>query len=166
MEKQEKTCKFAVSRLTLTAFICLVSMNQAAADGLSENSCVHDETTLRCVEFLTNYDGDTITVTVPQALAIFGKRLSVRVKGVDTPELRTRDQCEKARAQQAKEFVKKELEGASRIDLQGVERGKYFRIVADVVYDGNNLSDHLVRMGYARPYHGGTKSNAPWCGKD
>lgn len=166
MEKQEQAGKLAVNRLTLTALIWLGTLNEAAANGPDEDSCVHDETTLRCVEYLGNYDGDTITVTVPQALAIFGKRLSVRVKGVDTPELRTRDRCEKARAQGAKEFVSKELERASRIDLQGVERGKYFRIVADVVYDGKNLSDQLLRMGYARPYHGGTKLNDPWCRPD
>ncbi len=39
-------------------------------------------------------------------------------------------------AQQAKEMVADILKDAERIDLKNIERGKYFRIVADVFVEG------------------------------
>ena len=39
----------------------------------------------------------------------------------------------------------------------GVERGKYFRLVAEVVADGVKLSDVLLAAGMVRPYDGGKR---------
>jgi endonuclease YncB( thermonuclease family) len=38
-----------------------------------------------------------------------------------------------------------------------MQRGKYFRIVADVFVDGSNLGQELIERGLAKPYDGGTK---------
>ena len=43
------------------------------------------------------------------------------------------------------------------IDLREVERGKYFRLVAEVIADGENLSDVLLARGLAWPYDGGKR---------
>lgn len=143
--------------LAATICLCFVQPRAGATD------CTHTENSLKCVQFLRNYDGDTVTVTVPDSLPIFGKELSVRVKGVDTPELRAKVDCEKTMARAARDFVKQELQSAQVIHLHEVERGKYFRIVADVIYDGKNLTNELLRRGFARPYDGGQKSRTPWC---
>ena len=51
---------------------------------------------------------------------------------------------------------------AERVDLKNIERGKYFRIVADVIVDGESLADILIETGLAVPYDGGTKGK-DWC---
>jgi micrococcal nuclease len=43
-----------------------------------------------------------------------------------------------------------------------MERGKYFRIAADVYVDGENLADVLVEAGVAVRYDGGNKTHK-WC---
>ena len=70
---------------------------------------------------------------------------------------------EKAKGRHAKKLVKALLKNAKRIDLENIERGKYFRIVADVLIDGKNLTHYLVKNGLGYPYDGGTKSKVNWC---
>ncbi len=43
-----------------------------------------------------------------------------------------------------------------------MERGKYFRIAADVIVDGENLGDIRIEAGVAVRYDGGTKTK-DWC---
>ena len=50
------------------------------------------------------------------------------------------------------------LTNAKTIDLLNVERGKYFRLVASVRIDGIDLSNLLLREGFAVEYDGGTKT--------
>jgi len=50
---------------------------------------------------------------------------------------------------------------AHAIELRNIERGKYFRLVADVYLDGVLLSNELTAAGLARNYDGGRRS--PWC---
>jgi endonuclease YncB( thermonuclease family) len=89
--------------------------------------------------------------------------MSIRVNGVDTPEIKTTNGCEKMLAKKTKEFVKFCMNNSKRIDLLNVSRGKYFRIVADVNFDDNDLKQQLLNRGYAVPYDGGTKQYVDWC---
>ena len=112
--------------------------------------------------FLENYDGDTIRFNLPGLHPIIGNDVRVRVNGIDTPEIKGKCKKEKYDAQQAREFVKDILQDAERIDLKNMERGKYFRIVADVIADGDDLGELLVEAGLAVRYDGG-KKNKDWC---
>lgn len=114
------------------------------------------------VEFLDNYDGDTISVNIIGWPDIIGTDISIRVAGIDTPEIRGKCVNEKYEAIKAKRFVTKKLLFAKRIKILNPVRGKYFRIVGDVWYDGELLSQQLLDEGLAVPYDGGTKTN-PWC---
>ena len=42
-----------------------------------------------------------------------------------------------------------------------MQRGKYFRILADVYVDGISLADNLIKAGHARVYDGGKRLG--WC---
>jgi len=114
------------------------------------------------VEYVRAYDGDTITVNIPRLPDVFGKNIGIRVRGIDTPEIRAKCDNEKYMAVRARNYVRNLLENAQKIDLINPERGKYFRIVADVRFDGVDLRDSLLHMGYAVNYNGGTKINV-WC---
>lgn len=125
--------------------------------------CTHETNSLKCVRYVKNYDADTVTFEIPNVHPIIGRQISIRVSGVDTPELRTKDKCEKQLGYKAKEYVAHLFKNAKRIDLGNIQRGKYFRIVAEVQIDGEFLSEKLLKKGYAYPYEGGTKKKIDWC---
>ena len=112
--------------------------------------------------YVRNYDGDTITFNLPNLHPIIGKKIAVRINGIDTPEIRGKCDKEKYDAKQAKGMVEDLLKDAERIDLKNIQRGKYFRIIADVYADGENLAKALVDSGMAVRYNGG-KKNSRWC---
>ena len=112
--------------------------------------------------YVRNYDGDTITFNLPNLHPIIGKKIAIRVNGIDTPEIRGKCDKEKYDAKQAQGMVEEFLKDAERIDLKNMGRGKYFRIVADVYADGENLAEALIDSGMAVKYDGG-KKNARWC---
>jgi len=104
------------------------------------------------------YDGDTFYVTFPTWDPIVGEELGIRINGIDTPEMRTKSMREKYLAKQAKAYVEKRLTSGKYIELHNVKRGKYFRLVADVIVDGNDLAKDLIDFNLAVPYDGGTKT--------
>jgi len=109
------------------------------------------------------YDGDTFKVNINSYPSIVGKKISIRVRGIDTPELRTRKKCEKLLGYKAKEIAKELLFNSKVIELRNIKRGKYFRIVADVYLDNNvSYASKLLKSGLAVPYDGGHKSKV-WC---
>ena len=126
-------------------------------------TCFHSEQSFSCAKYIKNYDADTVTFSIPNVHPIIGKDISIRVAGVDTPELRSKNSCEKSLAKKAKEFVASELSKAKRINLLNISRGKYFRIVADVEYDGKSLTKKLIDMNFGYAYHGATKRKIDWC---
>ena len=112
--------------------------------------------------YLKNYDGDTIRFNLPGYPPIAGKDIRVRVNGIDTPEIKGKCKKEKYEARQARDMVADILKGAEKITLKNMKRGKYFRIAADVIVDGENLADVLIEAGMAIKYNGGKKTYK-WC---
>lgn len=130
-------------------------------------SCEHSSDKFRCVKFIRNYDGDTITFNLPGVHPFFGKKAKVRVKGIDTPELKPRGQaapCETEWGRVAKKLVEAELKNAKQIDITKLSgRDKYGRILAQVEYDGKDLKEVLLRNHLAVPYEGKKKKKINWC---
>ena len=129
----------------------------------TEKKCSHDANNFRCVKYRSNYDGDSITFDIKGVHPLFGKNAKIRLSGVDTPEIKSKNKCEKKKARLAKDFVAKILGKAKKIHLENVSRGKYFRIVADVKFDGKSLGKMLLKRGLAYPYDGDTKPKVNWC---
>lgn len=100
------------------------------------------------------YDGDTFKIDLPSMHPLFGKDLSIRLFGVDTPEMRGTTDEVKALAMQAQQVTEKALQTASEIELKNPQRGKYFRIVSEVWIDGKSLADTLKAQGLAKDYNG------------
>jgi micrococcal nuclease len=127
--------------------------------------CKHTSKILRCVEFVKNYDGDTITVNIPNTHAIIGEEMPIRVLGLDTPEIRGKTTCEKEAAIIARDYVRYRIAKSNTgdIELRNISRGKYFRIVAEIWVNGRNLTNALLNMGLAYSYNGGTKEKVDWC---
>lgn len=107
------------------------------------------------------YDADTFRVTINDWPDIIGKSMSIRVLGVDAPEMRGKCQSEKLAARRAKQHTVELLRSAKVIELTNMKRGKYFRILANVMIDGKSLATSLINNGLARPYDGGKRGG--WC---
>jgi len=112
--------------------------------------------------YVSNYDGDTIKFDLPGLHPIIGSKINIRVNGIDTAEIRGKCEKEKYSAAQAREMVADILKDAEKIDLKNMERGRYFRIAADVFADGESLAEMLVEAGMAVRYKGGKKTHN-WC---
>ena len=107
------------------------------------------------------YDGDTFRVDIDSLPPIVGKNIPIRLNGVDTPEIRGKCKYEKDLAIKARDFVRNKLANAKEIKLNNLQRGKYFRVVADVMVDGVSLEQELLENELAYKYSGGKKSS--WC---
>ena len=107
------------------------------------------------------YDGDTFRVDIDSLPPIVGKNIPIRLNGVDTPEIRGKCEHEKDLAIKARDFVRNKLANAKEIKLNNLQRGKYFRVVANVMVDGVSLEQELLDKEFAYKYTGGKKSS--WC---
>lgn len=107
------------------------------------------------------YDADTFRVDIDNWPDIVGKNIPIRVNGVDAAEIRGKCLSEKERAKAARDYTRKFLESGNTVELRNIQRGKYFRLLADVYVDGASLSEALIASGHARTYHGGTRQG--WC---
>lgn len=98
------------------------------------------------VEYIKNYDGDTITVNISNVHPLLGHAVPVRVRGVDTEEMKSHTEL----SYKSKMYVERIMRGATTITLRNCERCKYFRIVADVLVDGRSLAELLIKNGYSK----------------
>ena len=109
-------------------------------------------------------DGDTIKLDVSKESPLIKKLgLSVRIKGIDTPEKGSKAKCDKENAlgQQASKYTT-ELVGNKELLLSQVENDKYGgRIVANVKVGGVDIAQELLKKGFARVYNGEKKKS--WC---
>ena len=109
-------------------------------------------------------DGDTIKLDVSKESPMIKKLgLSVRIKGIDTPEKDPKAQCEKENAlgQKATNFTT-DLVGNKELLLSDIKWDKYGgRIVANVKVEGVDIAQELLKRGLARVYNGEKKKS--WC---
>ncbi len=117
--------------------------------------------TVTVSKVISVYDGDTFRVNIASLPPIVGKNIAIRVNGVDTPEIRGKCEYEKNLALKARDFVRGKLSNAKEIKLTNLQRGKYFRVVANVVVDGISLEQELLDNKLAYRYSGGKKLS--WC---
>lgn len=135
----------------------LTPINTGDTQGKAPSNGVLSTATLASI-----YDGDTFKVNLQCSEPVLCHNVPVRVKGVDTPELKSNSPCEKQKAQQAKAFTTSFLQG-HKLDLRNCKRDKYFRLLCDVYSEGRSLASELIKRGLAYPYNGGTKAKKNYC---
>jgi len=103
------------------------------------------------------YDGDTITVA--SKLPFAGSplyRFSVRLNGIDAPEMKGATPEERSVATSARDAVS-ELVLYKKVILRNVAMEKYGRVLADVYCDDIHINQWLIDRRFAVKYDGGTK---------
>jgi micrococcal nuclease len=105
-------------------------------------------------------DGDTFDAS---ARIWLGQDIKIRVRimGIDAPELRARCDAERERAEVARDFLARRIEGGE-VKLTSVRYDKYGGCVDAAVADaGGDIARAMLKAHLAHPYEGGRR--ASWC---
>ncbi len=100
------------------------------------------------------YDGDTIHVVGAFEGSVKKYKWSVRLKRIDTPEIKNEVTHNRAcfiRDKLAEKILNK------NVRLEHVEHDKYGRLLAEVFLGSENISDWVLTQNYAVKYMGGKK---------
>ena len=103
------------------------------------------------------YDGDTITIASKMPYEnspLF--RFNVRLNGIDTPEIKSKNENEKILAKKARDSLS-QLIMNKNVTLKNVKNEKYGRILADVYLDDLHLNKWMIDQHFAVEYDGKTK---------
>lgn len=108
------------------------------------------------------HDGDTIVVNVASWPDIVGKKIAIRINGVDCPEINDPNPVIRAYAAKARSYTLSHCPVGSVIKLKDMGRDARFRIDAQVIGpDGVDVGAGLVALKLAHPYDGKHK-RVPW----
>lgn len=114
------------------------------------------------------YDGDTVTILFQLGTMFFKEKL--RLAGIDAPELRTRNETEKAAAIRSRDWLREQiLNKHVHVYFRGAKKEKYGRLIGDVALITSETPDvpntppsgtinaKMVELGLAVAYDGGSK---------
>jgi len=104
------------------------------------------------------YDGDTVHIVFKQPHSTECFKWVIRLSGIDTPEMKSKNVNEKQAAVASRDFLRNLI--LDKIII--VECGnfdKYGRLLGELYLEGNpvSLSKQMIEKGYAKAYDGGTK---------
>lgn len=106
------------------------------------------------------YDGDTITVVF--LIDDTPIKIKVRLKGIDTPEVRSKKgrlEDEKIAGKKCRNYLRSFI-GDKIVNLTIYKWGKYAgRVIGEIIYDNANISSLMLEKGYAVSYDGKTKKH-------
>ena len=105
-------------------------------------------------------DGDTIDVNFDLGFGVWLKNQRVRLKGIDTPEKRTKNPIEKKAGQLVTDYVTKSLPVGSFVKMttHKDEDDKYGRLLVEVFLEnGDILNQVLIEKKLAVAYEGQNK---------
>jgi endonuclease YncB( thermonuclease family) len=103
------------------------------------------------------YDGDTITIASKLPYddsPIY--RFSVRLLGIDSPEMKSKTNTEKQLALLARDALSN-LIMDKIVHLKNISTEKYGRVLANVYLDDLHVNKWMLDNNHAIPYNGGTK---------
>jgi len=122
---------------------------------------VYSEIKMREYRDRVCYDGDTCYIiyeSLPESL----QKMSIRVLGIDTPEIKGNCNKEKELALEAREFANSVFKAAKNIEFKDLKWDKYGgRVLSNVYLDGKLYADLIIAKGLAKSYDGGKKIS--WC---
>ena len=99
-------------------------------------------------------DGDTVDVIIDLGFSILYST-RVRLYGIDTPESRTRNKDEKVRGFLSKDYLKEWLDqGGVIIRTYRDKKGKFGRVLGEMVVGGRNIKLLMVEESLAVKYEG------------
>ena len=110
------------------------------------------ETAITNLILISVYDGDTFKISIPDYPPIVGSNISVRIKGIDSPEIRGGTKESKENAQKSRDYLENILRSGN-ISLHNISRDKYFRLLSEVRVDNIDVATLMIKNGYATNYY-------------
>ena len=112
-------------------------------------------------QVLRNYDGDSITCLLDMGFKVCLEK-TVRINGVDTPELRGGTPLLRAAARYAQGKVAEFLDSGPLgevlfISYKWSDTDQYGRPIGDIEVDGKSLAYYILNTGLGVPYDGGSR---------
>jgi len=104
------------------------------------------------------HDGDTITVDIDLGFNIILSKIKVRLNGIDTAEINSKNEELRLKAVAARDWLSEKILGKDvYIDSRGLD--KYGRWLG-VIHTKDNVccNDELIKMGLALSYFGEKKN--------
>ena len=152
--------------LAIAVVLCLAP-NFAFGHGgrLDENSChiAKKDDKFHChepwykAEVRRVIDGDTLSLKVFFWIKEQSVKVNVRIRNIDTPEVRTKCRPEKAHGRRAQAFLKS-VAGKQVYLFNVSDEDKFGRVSADIfTSDWENIATLLIKRGLARRYDGGKR---------
>ena len=113
------------------------------------------KTFAKCVHV---YDGDTVHVVFKMLSSNDCYKWVIRIMGIDTPEIKSKNTYEKQLAVKARDFLR-ELILDKFIIIECLDFDKYGRLLGNLYIEGNekSISNMMIEKGFAKAYDGGTK---------
>lgn len=127
----------------------------------AKQDCVHDINKFKCVEFIKNIDADTFTVNIPHLHPILGDKIKIILPDIKAPSLNSKNKCAKKIAKEGKSFAYNLLKKAKYIEIQQAKRARKFAIAGEIIVDGKNLKEILLKKNYIISKKEFKKKN--WC---
>ena len=112
-------------------------------------------------EIIRVVDGDTVDVNIDLGFNTWLWKERIRLKGIDTPESRTRDPEEKKAGLYAKGVVEGFLPVGSTQVLKTTKdkSGKFGRILGELWTFDTNINEKMIERHHAVRYHGQSKKD-------
>lgn len=101
-------------------------------------------------------DGDTVDVSLDLGFYVTVVQ-RIRLDGLDTPEVHSKNIEEKKLAQEAKQFIEKWFEDNKNLTIKTKKDDKYGRMLGEIFCGDVSLNKKLIELGYAWEYDGGEK---------
>lgn len=110
-------------------------------------------------EILKVVDGDTVDAKVDLGFCVYVIH-RIRLNGIDTSELKDKDEVKRAHANRAKERLSELCRVGSTVTMVTYKADKYGRYLADIYVDSlatTSVNQLLIEEQLAKPYSGGTR---------
>jgi len=142
--------------ISLETLKCL-HMNMEYLDKINYDNTVPFVPPINGGKVVKVYDGDTFTLAskLPNADSPI-YRFSIRLNGIDAPEIKGKTQAEKELAVKSRDALNKLIMNKI-VRLENISIEKYGRILADVYIDNICVNEYMIDNKYAIRYDGGTK---------
>ena len=142
--------------ITLETLKC-IHMNMEYLDKINYDNTIPFVPPITSGKVVKVYDGDTFTLAskLPNTDGPV-YRFSVRLNGIDAPEIKGKTTAEKELAKKSRHALSTLIMNKI-VTLKNISIEKYGRILADVYVGNMLLNEYMLDNNYAVKYDGGTK---------
>ena len=150
--RRSKKAQYEVARS-----VSMVALSDYLVGDINYNNTVPFVPNIKYGKVIKVYDGDTITIAAryPNTDNTM-YRFSVRLNGIDSPEIKGKTNAEKELARKSRDMLH-EMIYNKVVSLEDVKTEKYGRLLANVYFNGTCVNTWMLDNGLAVPYDGGTK---------